>query len=285
MAFYFPDHDAVNGAIRDGKVDLQLFDRLDREHTASTVNVTRVDPVSYFAKENHRNWTRYLGVQDGAAYTRQWAQRIVRLSHDDTTFWPVADRVFAEQWPLPVGRAALEDYSRFCERMLGRKPRRSIVNPNLLPFDGSERAAAIVEATIDGTRVEAFGLVVRDPVSDPRLRAFRPERMAFRITGNATTVSDFCDSVESWWDFVSTNDHPRGRKKRQLSYEVAATAWLALRDLHEEAGEHRQPSQRDLCDYLALQGMSVGTTVLGQRIREWRSRALSWPPAVDESTD
>ncbi len=281
MALHFPDHDAVNGAIRDGKLDLQLFDRLDREHTASTVNATHGDPLTYFAKENHRNWTRYLGVQDGAAYTRQWAQRIVRLSHDDTTLWPVADRVFAEQWPLPVGRAALEDYARFCERMLGRKCRRSIVNPNLLPFDGSEWAAAIVEATIDGTRVDAFGLVVWDPGS----RAFRPDRMAFRITGNVTTVSDFCDSVQSWWAFVSTSDHPRGRQKKQLSYRVAATAWLALRDLLEEAGEHRQPTQRDLCDYLALQGVSVGTTVLGQRIRDWRSRGFSWPPAADESTD
>jgi len=281
MVLRLPAHDAVRGAIRDGTLDLDVLDRLDREHTSSTAQAMQVDPVTYFAKQNHQNWTRYLGIQEGAAYTRPWAQRIVRQSHDDPALRRIADRVFAEQWPLSVGRAALEDYTRFCERMLGRTRRRSLVDPHLLPFDGSERAIVIVEATIDETRAEAFGLVVWDPGP----LAFRPDRMAFRITGNVSTVSDLCDSMQSWWAFFSTNDHPRGRHKKQLSYEFAATAWFALRNLLEEAGEHRRPTQRDLSDYLAAQGVAIGTTVLGQRIREWRSRGLSWPPAVGESTD
>jgi len=281
MVLHLPAHDVVRGSIRDGTLDLDVFDRLDREHTASTAHAMQVDPVTYFAKQNHRNWTQYLGIQEGTAYTRPWAQRIVRLSHDDPALRRIADRVFAEQWPLPVGRAALEDYNQFCERMLGRTRRHSLVDPPLLPFDGSERAAAIVEATINETRVEAFGLVVREPGS----LAFQFDRMAFRITGNVSTVSDLCDSIQSWWAFVCTSDHPRGRHKKQLSYEFAATAWFALRDLLEEAGERRRPSQRDLCDFLVGQGVAIGTTVLGQRIREWRSRGLSWPPAEGESTD
>jgi len=281
MVLRLPNNDVVRGAICDGTLDLDGLDRLDREHTASTAHAMQVDPVTYFAKQNHQNWTRYLGIQEGVVYTRPWAQRIVRLSHDDRALRRIAGRVFAEQYPLPVGRAALEDYTRFCERMLGRTRRHSLVDPHLLPFDGSERAAAIVEATIDETRVEAFGLVVWDPGP----LAFRPDRMAFRITGNVSTVSDLCDSIQSWWAFFSTNHHPRGRHKKHLSYEVAAAAWFALRDLHEEAGEHRRPTQIDLSDHLAAQGVVIGTTVLGQRIREWRSRGLPWPPAVDQSTD
>jgi hypothetical protein len=276
--YTIPDHIREGCTDQDGGFDIDAFDRLDREHTWSILKAMRANPPSYFAKENQPAWTRYLGVQDGAAYTRDWALGVVRLSHSDHNAIAIGSRLFAEQWPLPVGRNSLEAFELFCERFIGRKRQRNLVIPSLLPFEGDERAMVIVDAVIAGTRVEAFGLVK----SHPNTAMFRPGDIKFRVVGNPSTVSQYCDDLKSWWTFLSKRDHPRGRRRKHLSYPDAADAWGTLRDLYEERREHRGPTQRDFCDYLKLQGISIGTTSLGNHIKQWRDRGLPWPPADRE---
>ena len=259
----------------DGAILAEDFRELDTAYSVALWREMNTDPVKYFSSANKGNWVRYTGIEAGVIFTEGWATRIAQQATDDSWGW-LATRLYATQWPLPVGRESLAEFTRFIEQFMRRRLRCPLVSRGLLPFDGDELATMIVEVEIAGTSVEAFGLVHRVP----GVRLFRPSAMKFRISGDPPSlpVREYCRGIDDWWRNLAGESLSSGRPSKPLSYETARTAYWTLRELLEETCEKRKPNYHDICDFLASQGNSVGKTVFGVRVGEWRRKGLTWPP-------
>ena len=245
-----PDHPVIRGALSGGLLDIDRLESLEADHVKRMLHEMTADPEGYFSRDAWRNWDRYLGISHGPVWVRSWAHRVVRESwpeHPDT--FRIMDRVYAEQWPLPVGRQALADYQRFAEGYLGKRLSSPFVSPALLPFEGTERASWIFAATIEDTRIEAFALV------SPGTRVWKPGPLRFRITGNPTErVQRLCDGIVRWHQHLISNAAWVGRKRGSTRPSRAQLVEYLALYLRSESAE---PKSRDR--FLDARGYSLTT--------------------------
>jgi hypothetical protein len=183
----------------------------------------------------------------------------------------------------------------------------------LMPFDGDELAAVIIDADVNGSRVEAFGLartepnpsvplsqswsgehpgVIYDERDDPprsdlyeNMTVYRIDAMKFRITGMnppPAAVVDYCREVSNWWRTLDGERLAPGRRRKSVPYAVAQAAYWEVRTGLEIAGERRKPSYQEVCDHLDAEGMSLGVTRFGEIVKEWSAEGRPWPPPALE---
>ena len=143
---------------------------------------------------------------------------------------------YLRPWPLPVGKEVLA--KAWSLGPFGLMEGRELYEVDWAPFEHDERAAIILDLSLEGVRVEAFGLVSlqrgRSDISGQFWEPTRPQRrgspavvsapllldqaaqgslgeatdvsivfvdLRFRITGNALDldVKQFLSSAQRWW--------------------------------------------------------------------------------------
>lgn len=250
-------------------------------------------PESYFSRENRANWTIKPDVVGFRPFTFFWASALANstLANPDQG---ITLHKFANTWPLPVGTASLHDRIDRIEAN-GTKGYYGDLHflCDFMPFDDDERAAFILQAKINGCRVEAFGLAVEVPEAeyDDEGEAYdefyRVGEMKTRIVGTHPTsaaVTEFCREAGNWWHSLAGKPFAPGRPPKTLPYETAQRQYWTVKDHLEEAGERRKPSGAEVRDSLEAAGLSIGKTKFNDLVQEWRRGGLSWPPARPESS-
>lgn len=262
--------------------------RQEMEYARDLWREIKRNPVHYFSRQNRAHWAKTMGTHGALMFTFFWgsdlALNVWRNAEDRRTH-----HLYANRWPLPVGKQALSNH---VEDIRERNQSGYFGDPSflrdLMPFDGDELAAVIIDTDVSGCRVEAFGLARLDSTSPQGEWVYRIDTMKFRVSGAnpaAAAVADYIRDIGDWWRSLAGEKLSAGRRRKQVGYESAQAAfWKVLEGL-EQAGENRKPSYREVCDHLSSTGIGVGVTRFGELVKEWTASGRNWPPPNPEPDD
>ncbi len=265
--------------------DVDIDEQIAREkrYNIALWKLMHADPVGFFSPKNKKRWPTRLGLEGSTIHTAHWVVHLARVRPLRPEH-KLALRRYIRFWPLPVGRELLRQYDETIKSM-GKVQEYGDWSylQSVAPLPGEELAAWILDAELNATRIEAFGVLEPDP--DPGFEwdggVFRPRRAAFRVTGanpHSGDVVQLCRGVSDWWNGYAGLTMHRGRPRSEVTYEQAQAAYWDCHDAFEEHGESRRPSQADVLDRMAIDGLVVGKTKFGELVKEWRSSGQAWPP-------
>jgi len=265
-------------------VDIDELIAIEKGYNLALRKLMHADPVGFFSPRNKQRWPKRLGIEGSAIHTAHWAFRLAQLKALRSEE-KLAVKRYLRFWPLPVGRELLRQH----DEVIRSTGKRAVFGDwsflqSVAPCTGEEWAAWILDTEVNATRVEAFGLVEPHTASISGWDGyvFRPTRAAFRVTGanpHSSDVIQLCRGVGDWWNGYAGLTMHRGRPRSEVTYEQAQAAYWDCFDAFEAQGESPRPSQPDVLDRMAIDGLVVGTTKFGELIREWRSSGRDWPPS------
>lgn len=105
------------------------------------------DPAGFFS--DRTKWPEHISTDEARAQAFFWASRL----HLDGTYGEAGEigaKWYAYEWPLPVGRKALQKWAAEIERWGTQHDQgQPLVLSDAMPFTGNERAAWIFAAAIE----------------------------------------------------------------------------------------------------------------------------------------
>lgn len=227
----------------------------------------REDPLAFFA--DRKRWPAHISTEEAQAQTFFWASRL-SLKGTSERAGVVGALHYPNEWPLPVGRRALQQHAddirrRGMEGYYGQP----MALYDAMPFDGDERAGWILETRIGQALVECFGLIAIDEASAAGDEGYAIERMAFRILANGVPpsgVHELCANVHGWWSSLAGMPFRPGRPPG-TTYHNLADYEQRFRDATSTLG--RPP--RSVKEFGDVTGLSPDT--VKRNLKRW---GTSW---------